>query len=401
MIKDYNKYISTNESKLNGKYGFFIFLDVIDELKNSFIKENYLNVRNYNIFFTTDNIKDKNKLTDLLEFKKSLDVAYQTLIHIRNLRLSFYFAVSDYNLEYGFHDDLKRMVYKIGEFRITSKFLNSLSSYKSITLISKVLQSVKLRDLELLQKVKTDIKYLFDKKFNEIDIIENNIIIKKINNTELKNYYDKDNITEYFDSWCFKHKWYYNTYNYTDVDDNNTYFYVKVKENDETLSLLKKNDIRNIKKLQENIDDDLKHVDQTSTEQPEIYEPMNREPLESPKLKLSQYKKDKNSKTLNKEEKQKELIKYYKALKKVIVSINKDTSKNKTYLTKYLYKIVGEYKKPFDDVKKDLQWLVYKLRENPEFIEEEELTNIEKINKKKEVEKKKKANASKKSKKKK
>lgn len=248
IMKKYNDFINEN-FKLNGKYGFFIFLDVIDELKNSFIKEDYLNKKGFNLFFTTDNIKDKNKLSNILEFKKSLNVTYETLIHIRNLRLSFYFAVSDFKLEYGFHDDLKNMIYKTGETKITSSFLRNLSSYKSITLISNILKNVNLKELEILQKVKLDIKYLFDKKFNDIEILDTNRIVKKINNIELKNYYDKDNIIDYFNSWCFKHKWYYSTYNYIDIDEENTYFYVKTKEKDDELNFIKrKTDIKNILK---------------------------------------------------------------------------------------------------------------------------------------------------------
>jgi len=384
-MKSYKEYIKLNESKLNGKYGFFMFLDIIDEMKNSFIKEDYLNVRNFNIFFTTDNIKDKNKLTDLLKYKRSVDVAYATIQHIRNLRLSFYFGVRDFVLEYGFHDDLKRMVYKVGEFKITSKFLNSLLSYKSITLISRILSNVKLKDLNLLQDVKNDIKYLFDVKFNDIKINHEDKVVKKINNLELKNYYDNDNLSDYFDSWSFKHKWYYSTYNYIDIDDDYTYFYVKIKNKDEYLNLLKrKTDIKNLKKIEENNVDDGNFSDVIP--RTTVAEPMITEPLNAPKLKVT--KKD-NGEKMNSIEKQKELIRYFKSLKRIIISVNKDMIKNKSYLSKHLYKVVGEYKKPFNDVKKDLQWLVYKLRDDRYFIEKQEEELSKKIEKKKKVKTKK------------
>jgi len=341
-------------------------------LKNSFIKEDYLNVRDFNIFFTTDKIKDKNKLSDLIEYKKSLDVAFITLSHIKNLRLSFYFGVRDFNIEYGFHDDLKRMVYKVGEFKITSSYLKSLQSYKCITMISKVLLSVNLKDLELLQKVRMDLKYLFDQKFNDIEIKHGDKVIKKINKVELNNYYNVDKITEYFDLWSFKHNWYYNTYNYTDVEGDDVYFYVKIKPNDEGLKLFKKYD-KNMKKLQEEVGQDPED-DSFSDTIPNtiVAEPMITEPLEAPKTKMFNGVKNNTGKTMTKIDKEKELIKYYKDLKRIIIAVNKDILKDKSYVTKHLYKIVGQYNKPFNDVKKDIQWLTYQLRKNQYFIEQSE-----------------------------
>ncbi|MCB1713411.1 MAG: hypothetical protein KDH96_13370, partial [Candidatus Riesia sp.] len=74
MIEKYDNYIQNhiNESEYNGKYGFFLFLEIIDLMKNSFIKENYLNTTDFNLFFTTDKIMDLKKLELNLEFKKSL-----------------------------------------------------------------------------------------------------------------------------------------------------------------------------------------------------------------------------------------------------------------------------------------------------------------------------------------
>lgn len=360
------------ESKLNGKYGFFIFLDIIDQLKNSFIKEDYLNTKDFNLFFTTDKIEDKMKLSDILEFKKSLNIAYETLIHIRNLRLSFYFGVKDFKLQYGFHDDLKRMIYKVGEFKITSTFLRNLRSYKCITLISNILENVILKDLNILQKTKKDLVYFIDDKFKDIKFIDEKRLFKCISNKELDNYVKGDKLTEYFDSWCFKHKWYYSVYNYVDRDDNNTYFYIKIKDKDDGLNLFKRN--TDIDKLDENMEEDeVLHTDPDSGDQPVITEPMIKEPLESGKLKINKNKK--NNKQKKSDNKKEYLLKYYKDLNKVLININKDKNKNKSYLTKHLYKIVNDYDKPFNLVKMDLKWLHNKLKENPDFIEEKEDKN--------------------------
>jgi len=374
LIKKYKIFKNLNESKLNGKYGFFMFLNIIDLLNNAFINKDYLNTKNFNIFFKTNKIKDKNKLTDLLEYKSSLNISYSTLIHIRNLRLSFYFGVRNgYYLEYGFHDDLKNIIYKTGEFKITSIFLKQITeSYKSIVLISNILNNINLKNLKLLQNIKNDIIYLFDIKFNNIEIKDNNKIIKTINNIELKNYFNNGDIRLFFDKWCFNYKWYYSIYNYIDSDDNNTYFIIKLKETDNELNFLKKN--YDINKIKENKDESSfsDMIPRTN-----VLDPITTEPLNAPKLKIINKKSSKD--IFNKE---KELIKYFKDLKKVLININKDNEKNKSYITKYLYSLVGKYKKPFNDVKKDLYWLKNKLNNDINFIDNEEIKLKNKIKKK-------------------
>ena len=376
-MKSYNSFSILNEHKLNGKYGFFMFLDIIDQNNNSFIKEDYLNTSDFNLFFTTDKIKDKMKLTDMLEFKKSLSVAYATISHIRNLRLSFYFGVRYSMLEYGFHDDIKRIVYKIGEFKVNSSFLNNLSSYKCTSLIYDILKDVKLKNLVLLSNIKTDISYLFDNKF-EVNIDSETTLSKKISSLELKNYYTGSDVRIFFDSWCFKHRWYYSVYNYIDTDDTYTYFMVKIKDKDDELKMIKrKYDIKSIEKIKED----------KESSNPVVRDAMLTEPLKAPKLKPQKNDKKKNNKKIapadKKIEKQKELIKYYKDMKKVILWLNKDMEKNKSYTSHHLYWLVGKWKKSFDDVKKDVQWMVYKLREDPDFIEKQEEDLRGKIEKRK------------------
>jgi len=380
-MKNYNRYL--NESKLNGKYGFFMFLEIIDNMKNSFLNKDYLNIKNFNIFFKTDKIKDKQKLTDSLEYKMSLNVAHQTLIHIRNLKLSFYFGVRNYMLEYGFLDNNKNVVYKVGEFKINSSFLKSITvSYKSVVLISKILNIINLKDLIDLQSIKNDLIYLFDIKFNNIQIKDNDKVIKRIDNIELKNYYKDDDIRIYFDKWCFNYKWYYKTYNYVDENNNDTFFIIKLKDTDKDLLFLKKN--FDIKKISENKDDESSFVDQTP--RTNVVEPLITEPLNAPKLKILNKNLSKNTNI----DKEKELIKYFKDLKRVLININKDNTKNKSYITKHLYTLVGKYKKPFNDVKKDLYWLQDKLYNDINFIDNEEVKLTKKIERQKQKNKKKK-----------
>jgi hypothetical protein len=378
-----------SKTKLNGKYGFFMFLEIIDEMKNSFISEDYLNTSDFIIFFTTDKISDTNKLSDKLEYKQSLDVSYETIKHIGNLRLSFYFGIRDFNLEYGFHDDLKRAVYKTGQFKISSSFLKSLSSYKCISLIRNILKNLSLNDVKRLKSIKSDLKYLFDGK-GIVEILDEERVACTVN----KDFIKASNVNDYFDAWCFKHKWYYTTYNYTYEKEKDIDFLVKLKEPDSGLNYLKKHyDIKNIKKIYE--DNEMP----STPSNPEmigtgISEPTITEPLKADKLTARKYKPDhpelnrpgqkKTNPYLNKGDRAKQiqkeksdrnkyLIKYYKELQRAVLKIDKDSAKNKSYLTRYIYKIVYDYKKPFSEVKKDILWMYNKLKSNPDFVSQEEL----------------------------
>ena len=353
-----------NESKTNGKYGFFMFLEMIDDMKNSFINENYLNTSDFNLFFTTDNIKDKNKLSDKLEYKRSLDVGYQTLIHIRNLRLSFYFGVRDYILEYGFHDDLKRIVYKIGEFKINSTFLNSVESFKCISLIRNILKQTNLKNLSTLKRAKDDLKYLITDNSGVIQILDQ----RRVDCTVQKSEINIKNYSEYFDSWCLKHPWYYTTYNYVDEEQDIVHFLVKIKDADTDLNLIKKR--TDIKQL-------LKEDKESSN--PVVRDKMTVEPQKASKLNSRRMKDmaknnpylNKNKKKDQKSEADKNRINYFKDLKKAVIKIDKDQNKDNGYLTKYMYPIVQKFNKPLSDVKNDILWMNGKLRENPNFVEDQ------------------------------
>jgi hypothetical protein len=257
---------------------------------------------------------------------------------------------------------MKRIIWKIGEFKMTNVFLKNLSSYKSIVLISKILNNINLKELILLQKIKTDIKELFGINTGQCLIEDELRVVKKINNIELLNYYRDNKISDYFNNWCSNFKWFYNTYNYVFTDEDNTYFYVKLKKSDSGLNYLNKK--LSIKYLSED-----KEVLRS-----EIYEPLNREPLNSDKPDVRE--KPKGKKLPN--NKNDFLKKYYVDLNKVLEKIKKEKDKNNSYLSKFLYPIVDKYQKKFNDVKKDLQWLIYKLNKNPNFIED----YVEKNNKK-------------------
>jgi len=70
------KYESFNENKpiLAGKYGFRIFLDIINDNDIDWTKKNYLNTGEYLYFFKSEHILDNQSVAEQLEYKKSLKV---------------------------------------------------------------------------------------------------------------------------------------------------------------------------------------------------------------------------------------------------------------------------------------------------------------------------------------
>jgi hypothetical protein len=333
MIKDYNKYV--NDNKLSGKYGFYSFLEIVDDMNLPFIKGDYLNVKNFNIFFKTKKIKNNIKLLNILKNKISLSYAHFMLNKLKDKNLSFYFGVRNFKLEYGFYDNFKNKIYKVGIFKVNSSYLKLLpNSHKSLVLISYTLKKTKLKILVLLQQIKNDLVNFVDDNNNNITIYENGVIkhIKKDNETDI--------INTMFLRWCEKHKWYKHVNCDITDDENNTNLTISLKDN-----------------INEEKDDStfVDIIPRTI-----VAEPMITEPLNAPKLKIN-----KNNKI---SDKKKERDKYIKDLKKTLDKIKKDMSKNKSYLTKHITSIVSKYNKKFKDVKKDLQWLNWKLNQDPNFL---------------------------------
>ena len=231
MIK-YNEYIKENiQIKLDRKHGFFMFLKVIDEMKMNFIKTNhYLNVGKYQYFFTTEHIKNKDNFIRLFRDLLSIKVTCETANNIKDQRISFYFGVKDGNLEYGFHDDMKREIYKTGVFQIDNRYLRSLRSYKCLVLIEGILKTSNILSLSLLQEVKYHMKYWYE-GMGDVIILNENVLSKTINREEIEGD-SKDNVLllKKYEKWCEKFKWYDKVYFYIDNDDENTVtFFIKVK----------------------------------------------------------------------------------------------------------------------------------------------------------------------------
>jgi len=236
MIK-YNDFINENIIKLDGRHGFFMFLKLIDDLKFNFIKTNhYFNVGKYLIFFTTENIKNKDKFYDFFRDCLSIKITCDTAINLKDKRISFYFGVKDNKLEYGFQDDSNRDIYKTGEFEVDYKYVRSLRSYKCLVLIENLLKNFNMKNLTLLHEIKLNLKNWYEGD-GKIIIISDDVLKKTISKDILKEELkDVNGLLRKYENWCEKFKWVNKVFYYIDNDEDNVTFYIKIKpkmKNDE------------------------------------------------------------------------------------------------------------------------------------------------------------------------
>lgn len=208
-----------------------MFLNLLDQMKFNFIKTNhYLNVGKYLYFFTTENIKDKEKLYDYFRDCLSIPVTCYTATKLKDNRISFYFGIKGKELEYGFHDDMKREVYKTGLFEINDRYLRSLKSYKCLTLISGALKNSNIKNLNFLHEVKLHLKKWYDGKGSVV--ILNEYMVRKSVDKEFLKEEIKDPVVmlRKYEIWCERFRWIDKVYYYIDTeDDDYVNFYIKIK----------------------------------------------------------------------------------------------------------------------------------------------------------------------------
>jgi hypothetical protein len=231
MIK-YRDYLKESSGpELDKKYGFFMFLKNIDEMKFKFQKTNhYLNVGKYLYFFTTEQIRKKDLFLDLFTGCMSIKTTCETAQDIVEKRVSFYFAVKGNNLEYGFHDDNTRDIYKTGEFGVNDRYIKSIRSYKCLALIQSILKNCNIRNLILLGEIKIHFKHWYEDMGKTI-ILNEHILKKSVSKEDLKEDMRFQNaLLKKYEKWCEKFKWVDKVYYYIDEDDNDfVTFYIKVK----------------------------------------------------------------------------------------------------------------------------------------------------------------------------
>lgn len=221
----------TPNIKLDGKHGFFMFLKLIDDMKIHFIKSShFLNTGKYQYFFTTEAIRDKESFVGYFRESLSLKTTCDTAQNLKKERLSFYFGVKNNQLEYGFQDDMKSSIYKTGVFAVDTKYVRSLKSYKCISLIEGILKNSNLSSLNLLQEIKSNLKFWHEGK-GSVLILNEWIIKKSIDKDDIKDELDDVNKLLYkYEKWCEKFKWINKVFYYIDSEDNDKVtFYIKIK----------------------------------------------------------------------------------------------------------------------------------------------------------------------------
>jgi len=221
--------IPKEKVKLSGQNAFDIFLDIICDFNFIFVKQNYLNMGDYNYFFTTEKISNKQEVLDTLKRKSSLETAYLTLGSIKDMRLSIYFAIKDNVLTYGYFNEDNSYIYKVGKFKINTKILKLLSRKKCLKTIRSILDNSNLKNLSLLQIIKVDFHTLFDNVKSDVEIIDEN----RIKNTfDLSIFKDEDRnenkLRIYLTQWSRNFKWSNKCYYIIHLTEKYAHFYIKI-----------------------------------------------------------------------------------------------------------------------------------------------------------------------------
>ena len=223
----FNDFIVENNN-YPGKQSFNIFLEIVDEFDKIFIANNYLSNNDYSLFFKTDKINRVEKL--LLRLKKfnSLIGLHNILLDIKEKRLSFYFGIKGYELEYGFYDLDSNNIHKVGLFKITSSYIKNLNS-KSTKPIRNILKNTNLQQTKILHTAAKDFKK-FLKGMGSIDIVEYNRVV----NIFKKDIFKESDIIENtlyntLNNWAMTFSWYKHFYYYVTIDGDIS-FYIKIKD---------------------------------------------------------------------------------------------------------------------------------------------------------------------------
>lgn len=232
-MNKYNNFLKEEieEIELAGKHAFEVWLDVIDDAGNEFTKQNYLNTNTYSYFFTTDPIGDNVDVASHFELKQSLNTAYKTLLSIKNDRVSFYFGVREFKLEYGFFDEIKMLVYKVGIFSITTQFLKNLVEHDCLSVIKRTFRKSNLTNLNKLHEVKKDFETFWDQIEGKIEIMDEKRIKKSFS---LENFSVDDRneikMSISLEKWAFDFPWRKSFNYYANLTEKFVHLYIKIKE---------------------------------------------------------------------------------------------------------------------------------------------------------------------------
>lgn len=232
-MNKYNDFLNEEqeEVELAGKHAFELWLGIIDDVGNEFTKQNYLNTSTYSYFFTTDPISDNMEVVSHFELKQSLNTAYKTLLSIKHDRVSFYFGVRGFKLEYGFFDEIKMLVYKVGIFSITTQFLKNLDEHDCLSIIKRTFRKSNLTNLNKLHEVKKDFESFWNQIEGKVEIMDEKRIKKSFSlkyfNTEDR---DEAKMSISLEKWSFDFPWRKSYYYYAHITEKLVHLYIKIKE---------------------------------------------------------------------------------------------------------------------------------------------------------------------------
>jgi len=215
---------------LSGKHAFNIMLDIINDFDLLFVKQDYYNTSDYSYFFTTEKIKSVSEMIDVLQRRKSLEMAYKTLKSIREMRLSFFFGVKEYTCFYGFYNEDNRYLYKVGKFRVNNKDFKNLYKNKCMKTIRSIIEKGNLKNLKQLQEIKVDFHTLFDQVEPDVEILDEYRIKNSFKIDILKpEDRDENKLRIYLTQWSRNFKWSDKCYYYIHLTEKYVHFYIKLK----------------------------------------------------------------------------------------------------------------------------------------------------------------------------
>jgi hypothetical protein len=217
-----------NKIQFSGKLAFNIFLNIANDFNILFIKQDFYNTSNYNYFFTSERINKIDEILTILKRKTSLKTAYMTLNSIKELRLSFFFCIKDYECFYGFYNEDNRYIYKVGKFKIYKNDFKEISKNKCMKPIRNIINRNNIKNLKELQNIKNDFYTLFDIK-SEIEILDE----FRIKNTFKIEYFNEIDRNEkklriFLTQWSIKFKWSNKCYYYINITEKYIHFYIKL-----------------------------------------------------------------------------------------------------------------------------------------------------------------------------
>ena len=216
--------------ELSGKHAFDIFLDIISDFDLLFIKQDYYNTGDYSYFFTTERMTKNQEILDVLQRKNSLKTAYMTLGSLKDMRLSFYFAIKNYTVTYGYYNEDNRYIYKVGLFNTTNESFKKLYGKRCMKTIRSVIEHSNLRNLKQLQLIKVDFHTLLDSKEPDVEILDEN----RIKNTfpiEVFKQEDRDEtkLRIFLTQWSWNFEWKDKVYCFIHLTEKYIHFYIKLK----------------------------------------------------------------------------------------------------------------------------------------------------------------------------